>query len=58
VVEERVDTILYLLEHRHIPVPEGARERITACTDLDTLARWRDRAFTATDVEDLFAPEP
>ncbi|WP_190083075.1 hypothetical protein [Streptomyces longisporoflavus] len=38
-------------------LPDDARERITTCTDLDTLAPWRDRAITVTDEEDLFAPE-
>ncbi|MFI9763242.1 hypothetical protein ACIHFB_35545 [Streptomyces sp. NPDC051963] len=47
--------ILSVLEVRGIPVPDGVRERITTCTDLDTLTLWFDRSLTATAAEDLFA---
>ncbi|MDF3140742.1 MULTISPECIES: hypothetical protein [unclassified Streptomyces] len=51
--EARVSGILRVLEKHGIPVPEGARERITSCTDLDTLALWFDRSLTATTAEEL-----
>lgn len=57
IAEERVTTILHILRQRLVPLPDDTRERITTCTDLDALARWRDRAITVTDAEDLFAPE-
>ncbi|MGW5866151.1 hypothetical protein ACWFRJ_28645 [Streptomyces sp. NPDC055239] len=57
IAEERVVTILRILEQRRVPLPDDARERITTCTDLDTLARWRDRAITVSDAESLFVPE-
>lgn len=47
--------ILRLLEKRGILVSEDTRERITSCTDLDTLTLWFDRALTVTASEDLFA---
>jgi hypothetical protein len=46
--------ILSVLEVRGIAVPTSVRERITSCTDLDTLAVWFDRSWTATTAEDLF----
>jgi hypothetical protein len=53
--EGRAEGILSVLEVRGIPVPDGVRERITTCTDLDTLTLWFDRSLTATAAEDLFA---
>jgi hypothetical protein len=48
---------LSVLEKRGIPVPEATRDRITTCTDLDTLTLWFDRSLTATTAEDLFVEE-
>ncbi|MET9523113.1 hypothetical protein [Streptomyces coeruleorubidus] len=53
--EAKVESILSVLDKRGIPVPEDTRDRITSCTDLDTLTLWFDRSLTATAVEDLFA---
>jgi hypothetical protein len=55
--EDRTALILRVLEKRGIPVPEDTRDRITSCTDLDTLTLWFDRSLTATAVEDLFAED-
>ncbi|MFH8463828.1 hypothetical protein [Streptomyces sp. NPDC017991] len=52
----RAQDILRLLALREINVPEAARERITGCTDLETLGVWFDRAVTAAGVEELFTP--
>lgn len=49
--------ILRLLEKRGVLVSEGVRERVTSCTDLDTLTLWFDRALAVTVAEDLFAEE-
>ncbi|AXE87294.1 hypothetical protein [Streptomyces sp. Go-475] len=43
-------------EARH-PRPRETRDRITSCTDLDTLTQWFDRSLTATTAEDLFVEE-
>jgi hypothetical protein len=51
----RAEDILRVLDVRGIDVPEAARERITSCTDLDTLGTWLDRAVTAADTQELFA---
>ncbi|MFG2561198.1 hypothetical protein [Streptomyces sp. NPDC048496] len=48
-------SILLLLAQAEIDVPDEARERITGCTDLDTLSRWLLRAPTATSAEDVSA---
>ncbi|MEV7138130.1 hypothetical protein [Streptomyces tauricus] len=50
----QAEDILRLLTLRGIDVPEAARERITGCTDLETLGTWFDRAVTATSDEELF----
>lgn len=57
-VEDRASLILRVLEKHGIHVSEDARERITSCTDLDTLSVWFDRALTATAAEDLFTETP
>ncbi|MFJ9715956.1 hypothetical protein ACIRPQ_08445 [Streptomyces sp. NPDC101213] len=53
--EDRASLVLRVLDKRGVDVPEGTRERITSCTDLDTLTLWFDRSLTATTAEDLFA---
>jgi hypothetical protein len=55
--QSRAQDILRILDLRSIAVPEAARERITSCTDLDTLGVWLDRSLTAADTEELFAQE-
>lgn len=50
----RSGDIVIILEARGLPVSDEARERITHCTDLDTLDRWIRRAVTATSAEELF----
>lgn len=58
--EDRASLILRVLEKRRVHVPDDTRERITSCTDLDTLGLWFDRSLTAATAEELFAeaPEP
>lgn len=51
----KAEDILRILELRGIDVPETTRDRVTTCTDLDTLRTWFDRALTAASAEDLFA---
>ncbi|WP_327430176.1 hypothetical protein [Streptomyces sp. NBC_01236] len=46
--------ILRVLEVRGLPISDVVRERITACTDLDRLNDWLDRAGTVAHAEDLF----
>ncbi|MGR8008919.1 hypothetical protein [Streptomyces hypolithicus] len=48
-------SIVVLLTQRGIDVPDDTRDRITTCTDLDTLGTWFTRAVTATSAEELFA---
>jgi hypothetical protein len=55
--EDRTALILRVLEKRGIHLPEDTRDRITSCTDLDTLTLWFDRSLTAGTAEDLFAEE-
>ncbi|MGW7208281.1 hypothetical protein [Streptomyces sp. NPDC054837] len=52
--ESRAEDILLILTERGLDIPDTARERITTCTDLDTLRTWLTRAVTADAAEDLF----
>ncbi|MFK4065842.1 hypothetical protein [Streptomyces sp. NPDC029674] len=47
--------ILRVLEVRGVDIPEDARERVSACTDFDTLNRWLDRSVHAESIDELFA---
>jgi predicted transposase YdaD len=49
----RAEGVLRILAARGIDVDERARQLILACTDLDTLDRWFDRALNATSFSDL-----
>lgn len=52
--EDRAAMILRILGWREIPVPETVRERVLACSDLDLLELWAERAVHATAAEDVF----
>jgi hypothetical protein len=52
--ESRAEDILLYLDARGIDVPDAARERITTCTDPDTLRAWLIRAVTADTADGLF----
>ncbi|OLZ67226.1 hypothetical protein AV521_25600 [Streptomyces sp. IMTB 2501] len=56
-IEGRREMILRILEWRGIPVADGTRGRVTACTDLAQLEVWAQRAVHATDAAELFAAE-
>jgi hypothetical protein len=49
-----VRAILRLLDVRGVRITAAARERITACTDLDQLDIWLARAATARKIDELF----
>jgi hypothetical protein len=51
----RATDILRILDKRCVVLTVQERERITACTDLETLDRWFDSALNVvTDVVDFF----
>lgn len=54
IVEGKAESILSVLEKRGIDPSQDIRDRITSCTDPDTLTLWFDRSLTATTAEDLF----
>ncbi|MFI1421010.1 hypothetical protein ACH4VX_24140 [Streptomyces sp. NPDC020731] len=54
-VEKSAEMTLRILEWRDIQVPDAVRERVQACTDLDQLELWAQRAVHATRAEDLFS---
>jgi hypothetical protein len=53
--EGRAEDILLFLDERGVDVPDEARERISACRDLDQLSTWVRRAATITHIDELFA---
>jgi hypothetical protein len=53
--EGQADAILAMLDARGLALDPPLRERITACTNLDLLARWVRRAATASSVEEVLA---
>ncbi|MFF4277056.1 hypothetical protein [Streptomyces sp. NPDC001536] len=52
--ESRAEDVLLILTTRGLDIPEPVAERITTCTDPDTLRTWLTRAVTAHAAEDLF----
>ncbi|MGY4980430.1 hypothetical protein ACWCYL_25330 [Streptomyces sp. 900105755] len=54
-VQERAEMVLRVLEWRGIAVSDSVRERVGACTDLDQLEIWAQRAVHVTDAAELFA---
>ncbi|MCN9241971.1 hypothetical protein NGF19_14420 [Streptomyces sp. RY43-2] len=49
--------VLRILDLRSVPLTDADRERVTSCKDLDTLARWFDRAITAESAAEVFADD-
>lgn len=56
-IQDRQEMTLRILEWRGIPVPDSLRERLLACTDLDQLEVWAQRAVHATHATELFDAE-
>jgi hypothetical protein len=57
VEKERASMVLRILDWRGIAVPDFVRDRVRACSDLDQLEVWAQRAVRATKAEDLFADD-
>ncbi len=53
-LEGRAEDILRILDLRGVPVPEAARQRVSACTDLAVLDVWFERAVTAPSADAVF----
>ncbi|WP_210576713.1 hypothetical protein [Streptomyces sp. GESEQ-4] len=53
-VEDRAETVLDLLRWRGIEVPESVRRRVEACTDLEQLKVWSQRAVQVSRASELF----
>lgn len=53
-IEERIKMTLRTLELRGLQVPESVRLRVKACSDLDQLEVWSERAIRVTDAAELF----
>ncbi len=51
----RQDMILKAASRSNISLTDAERARITSCTDLATLDRWVENAFTAKTLAELLA---
>jgi hypothetical protein len=49
----KADALLMILRRRGLAVTEEEQQQIATCTDLATLDRWLDRAFSVTSVSEL-----
>ncbi|WP_371598246.1 hypothetical protein [Streptomyces sp. NBC_00564] len=56
-IEDRIEMIVKILELRGLQVPDSVRLRVRACTDLDQLKIWSERAVGVADPGDLFTPD-
>ncbi|SEE68361.1 hypothetical protein SAMN05216533_3239 [Streptomyces sp. Ag109_O5-10] len=56
-IQQCAEMVLRVLEWRGIPVSESVREQVDACTELDQLEVWAQRAVHVTDAAELFAEE-
>ncbi|WP_234010481.1 hypothetical protein [Streptomyces sp. SPB074] len=54
--EGRISALLRLLHARGVPFAEAAEARIRACTDIDVLDTWFDRALTVRTIAEVLAP--
>jgi predicted transposase YdaD len=53
--EGEANALLHVLAARRLTVSDAQRARILACTDLDTLTRWIERAVTAETTDAVFS---
>jgi AcrR family transcriptional regulator len=52
--EGKAESVLRLLDARHLTPSEDQRQRVTSCTDSAQLDRWFDRAVTASTAAEVF----
>jgi hypothetical protein len=51
--EGKADALLMFLRRRGLAITEEQQHQIVTCTDLATLDRWLDRAFSVSSVGEL-----
>lgn len=47
------ESVLHILDHRHLELSSEVRAHIAACTDIDLAKTWLDEALSITDVSQL-----
>ncbi|MEU7043865.1 hypothetical protein AB0A77_22735 [Streptomyces varsoviensis] len=52
-LRSQAESVLTTLHQRGIDTPEEARERITGCRDVETLAVWFERSMDAGSIRDV-----
>jgi flagellar biosynthesis/type III secretory pathway protein FliH len=53
--EGKAEDLVKILRRRGMVLTDEQQQQICACTDLATLDRWLDRAFSATSVDEVLA---
>jgi hypothetical protein len=53
--EGKAESVLKLLDARHLGATEEHRQQVTSCTDAAQLNLWFDRAITAGTADEVFA---
>jgi flagellar biosynthesis/type III secretory pathway protein FliH len=51
----KAEALLMFLKRRGMAITHDQQRHIVSCTDLVTLDRWLDRAFSVASVDDLLA---
>ena len=54
-VEGEAKALLLILRRRGLAMTDDQQRRIVTCTDLATVERWLDRAFSVASVDELLA---
>ncbi|PZG16259.1 hypothetical protein C1J01_21620 [Nonomuraea aridisoli] len=52
--EGEAKSVLWVLEGRGVPVPEGARERVMGCRDMALFDAWLLRAIEVASADEFF----
>lgn len=55
--EGYAESVLQILGQRGVTVSARTRARVTACTEMDVLNRWFDRAIVVDNEQDRFAAD-
>jgi flagellar biosynthesis/type III secretory pathway protein FliH len=51
----KANALLMILRRRSLAITNEQQHQIVTCTDLATLDRWLERAFSVTSMSELFA---
>jgi hypothetical protein len=55
-IEGKIETILQLVASRKLTLSDDQRQRITSCTQLETIDRWLTSVLSVASVDELLGP--